>query len=79
LEKGSTLHVEAVFDNSARNPRNLFSPPRNTFLGENDEDEMGYVSVSYMSPNRPDGKNEFVNYFIKLREGALLKKTFGNK
>lgn len=79
LEKGSTLHVEAVFDNSARNSRNLFSPPRNTFLGEGDEDEMGYVSVSYMSPNRPDGRNEFMNYFIKLREGALLKKTFGNK
>lgn len=76
LEKGSTLHVEAVYDNSARNPTNPFSPPRTIFLGENDEDEMGYCSVSFLTKNRPTGKNEFMNYFFKLREGALLKKAF---
>ena len=79
LEKGSTLHVEAVYDNSSRNPANPFNPPRTLFIGENDEDEMGYVSVSYMSPRRPDGHNEFLNYFVKLREGALLKKAFEKK
>jgi len=79
LNKGDTLHVEAIYDNSSRNPTNPFSPPRTLFLGENDEDEMGYVSVSYMSPRRPDGHNEFLNYFVKLREGALLKKAFEKK
>ncbi len=76
LEKGSTLHVEAVYDNSSKNPTNPFNPPRTLFLGENDEDEMGYVSVSYLSRRRPDGNNEFMNYFFKLREGALLKKAY---
>jgi len=76
LEKGSTLHVEATFDNSARNPKNPFSPPRTIFIGENDEDEMGYCSVSFLTKNRPRGTNEFMNYFFKLREGALLKKAF---
>ncbi|MFZ9792335.1 MAG: redoxin domain-containing protein [Gemmataceae bacterium] len=76
LEKGSTLHVEATYDNSSRNPTNPFNPPRTLFLGENDEDEMGYCSVSYLTRNRPTGHNEFMNYFFKLREGALLKKAF---
>jgi hypothetical protein len=48
------------------------------FVGENDEDEMGYVSVSFITPQRPEaGHIEFMDYFIKLREGAALKKTFG--
>ena len=48
------------------------------FVGENDEDEMGYVSVSFISPQRPEaGHIEFMDYFIKLREGIALKKAFG--
>lgn len=50
------------------------------FVGENDEDEMGYVSVSFITPQRPEaGHIEFMDYFIKLREGAALKKAFGKK
>jgi hypothetical protein len=52
------------------------APPRTIFIGENDEDEMGYCSVSFLTKNRPRGTNEFMNYFFKLREGALLKKAF---
>ena len=78
LKKGDTLHVEGIFDNSDRNPTNPFNPPRMVFVGENDEDEMGYVSVSFITPQRPEaGHIEFMDYFIKLREGAALKKTFG--
>ena len=77
LKKGDTLHVEALFDNSSRNPTNPFNPPRMVFVGENDEDEMGYVAVSFMNTNRPNGHNEFLDYFVKLREGSILKKTFG--
>jgi len=68
--------VEAIFDNSAQNPENRFNPPRMLFVGENDEDEMGYCSVSYMSPQRPSGHNEFIDYFIKLKEGGMLKKAY---
>ena len=76
LEKGSMLHVEAIFDNSIQNPDNRFNPPRMLFLGENDEDEMGYCSVSYMAPQRPSGHNEFIDYFIKLKEGGMLKRAY---
>lgn len=77
VKKGDILHVEAIFDNSSRNPTNPFNPPRMVFIGENDEDEMGYVAVSFMNSNRPNGHNEFLDYFVKLREGAVLKKAFG--
>ena len=40
LPKGTKITATGVFDNSADNPRNPFSPPRPVFLGEATEDEM---------------------------------------
>jgi|GEM_PF-2242391 len=40
MRKGDSLHVEAIFDNSATNPNNLYSPPLDIYLGEETADEM---------------------------------------
>lgn len=40
IPKGSTVHVEGSFDNTANNPRNPSDPPQRVMLGENSTDEM---------------------------------------
>jgi len=40
LPKGTRLGVEAVYDNSASNPKNPFSPPRTILVGEGTHNEM---------------------------------------
>jgi hypothetical protein len=74
LEKGSTIHVEAVFDNSSKNPNNPFSPPRTIFLGENTNDEMAFLALSTIRDNPPDPSRDFLNYFERLLEAEALKK-----
>jgi peroxiredoxin len=43
LKKGTRLTVDAVYDNSARNPNNPFSPPQNVWFGEQTTNEMCYA------------------------------------
>jgi hypothetical protein len=43
LPKGTRLDLTGVYDNSARNPRNPNSPPRDVHSGENTTDEMCLV------------------------------------
>ncbi len=43
VKNGSRLEVEAVYDNSAKNPNNPFSPPRMVTLGEQTFNEMCFV------------------------------------
>jgi tetratricopeptide (TPR) repeat protein len=40
LPRGSTIHMDWTFDNSADNPRNPFSPPRHVVYGSASTDEM---------------------------------------
>jgi mono/diheme cytochrome c family protein len=40
LPKGTTVHMEATFDNSAQNPRNPHNPPKRLHWGEASSDEM---------------------------------------
>lgn len=40
LEKGTRIDLEAVYDNSAENPRNPSQPPRRVTSGEQSTDEM---------------------------------------
>lgn len=48
LPAGTRIQVQAVYDNSAGNPRNPSSPPRDVRWGERSEDEMclAYVLVT---------------------------------
>jgi hypothetical protein len=41
LPRGTTIHTEFTYDNSARNPRNPDTPPRRVLFGQNSSDEMG--------------------------------------
>jgi peroxiredoxin len=43
LKPGTRLAVEAIYDNSDKNPNNPFSPPRLVKFGEQTTDEMCYV------------------------------------
>lgn len=79
LEKGSTIHVEAIFDNSAKNPNNPFSPPRTVFLGETTADEMAFLTMSTFREAPPEPGNDFMTYFKKLLEAEALKKLLNIK
>jgi len=43
LKPGTRLAVEAIYDNSDKNPNNPFSPPRWVKFGEQTTDEMCYI------------------------------------
>jgi mono/diheme cytochrome c family protein len=47
VPKGSKVHIEAVYDNSADNPRNPNSPPKMVTWGEQTSDEMLLLVVAY--------------------------------
>jgi Flp pilus assembly protein TadD len=43
LDKGTTVHMRIVYDNSAENPRNPSRPPKRVLSGDRSGDEMGHV------------------------------------
>jgi hypothetical protein len=54
LPKGTVLHAEIVYDNSADNPRNLFTPPRQVGWGRASTGEMGSLTLLILEPSGPD-------------------------
>ena len=80
MKKGSTLHVEAIFDNSAANPRRPPGPVKTVFLGDRTDDEMGFVVVGTMSTENGFGKVEWLKYLdkmIKARAFRLVYEAMG--
>jgi peroxiredoxin len=55
LKPGTRLDLEAVYDNSANNPSNPFSPPRAVLLGEQTFNEMCFVFLGGTSERRGTG------------------------
>jgi hypothetical protein len=51
LPKNTLVKADFVFDNSAKNPRNPFSPPKRVTLGENSTDEMAGLIIGGLPPN----------------------------
>ena len=49
IKKGTVLSVDAVYDNSDKNPQNPFSPPRFVFLGEQTTNEMCFIFIGATS------------------------------
>lgn len=47
LPKGSIIHMESIYDNSAANPFNPSSPPRKVTFGEATTDEMMLLIAAY--------------------------------
>jgi hypothetical protein len=54
LPKGSIIRVEAVYDNSAKNPKNPNSPPKEVSWGEATSDEMCLCSVQVFTNTQDD-------------------------
>ncbi|MBI2804136.1 MAG: redoxin domain-containing protein [Planctomycetes bacterium] len=52
VKAGTKFHVDAHFDNSAKNPLNPFSPPRRVTLGEQTTNEMCFVFLGGFSQSR---------------------------
>lgn len=51
IPKGSKVHVEAVYDNSAKNPFNPNNPPKAITWGEQTTDEMFLLVAAYTLDN----------------------------
>jgi len=77
MEKGSSLHVEARFDNSSKNPSNPNTPPKTVFLGESTSDEMGFAVIGVYQNGRPKFGTDFLMYFQKLMQAEALRKALG--
>ncbi|NKB66503.1 MAG: tetratricopeptide repeat protein [Candidatus Latescibacteria bacterium] len=52
LPRGSTLHMEYTYDNSAANPLNPNTPPQRVLYGLQSADEMGDLTLQVL-PRRP--------------------------
>lgn len=47
IPAGSKIMVEAIYDNSDKNPRNPSNPPKNVYVGEKTTDEMMLLIAAY--------------------------------
>ncbi len=64
IPKGSVLHAEALFDNTANNPKNPHNPPQDVYFerGMDDEDEMMrlvLLVLPYQAGDEEKGVTEF--------------------
>ncbi len=51
VKAGTRFHVDAVYDNSLKNPRNPFNPPRRITFGEQTDNEMCFVFLGGYAQN----------------------------
>lgn len=56
LPAGTVLKTRLVYDNSADNPENPFSPPRRITWGQKSTDEMGSVTLTVVPENNAKGE-----------------------
>lgn len=54
LPAGTTLRAEITYDNSADNPRNPHSPPRDISWGRGSTDEMGSMTLTTIAKQQAD-------------------------
>jgi hypothetical protein len=76
LPKGTKLELEAVYDNSSKNPRNPSSPPKLVHWGEQTTDEMCLCGVQVVTDTVAD-RRTLMQEVLKSRAG-LLGRLFGS-
>src|SRR5206468_3140566 len=59
LPKGTTIHLEATYDNTAENPNNPNEPPADVKWGEQTTDEMCVAFLQYATSHPEDRKTLF--------------------
>jgi hypothetical protein len=70
LPRGSIIHIEAIYDNSADNPNNPHSPPKAVTWGEQTTDEMFLLVVPYSINNTVASR--FINQLKDRRSRKVL-------
>jgi hypothetical protein len=73
LPEGTTITMRYVYDNSARNPRNPFDPPRRVRWGGRSTDEMGDLLLMVL-PRDPE---ELAALREDFRRNELLQEVAG--
>jgi hypothetical protein len=76
LPPGTAIQVEIAYDNSADNPRNLFTPPRRVGWGRMSVGEIGGMTLLIASPSSEDATALDDAEAQHLRE-LLLKERAG--
>jgi mono/diheme cytochrome c family protein len=73
LPKGTKLTVDITYDNSAMNPENPFSPPRDISWGRESNDEMGSITMLVLAAD----ENERSALETALQDRSRV--AFGNR
>lgn len=71
LPKGTILRSEIVYDNSASNPRQMFTPPRRVFWGRLPSGETGAITLLIAEPSQADAAALDAAVTTHLRERLL--------
>jgi hypothetical protein len=77
LTKGTKLVVDIIYDNSAENPENPFSPPRPISWGRESTDEMG--SITMLAIARDESERAVLEQALKTRTRESLRKRIGSQ
>lgn len=77
LAKGTKIKVDIIYDNSAENPENPFSPPRPISWGRQSTDEMGSITMLAIAKN--ESEREILEQDIKARTRESLRKRISSQ
>ena len=77
LAKGTKLTVDIIYDNSAQNPENPFSPPRPISWGRESKDEMGSITMLAIAKN--ESEREILEQDIKSRTRESLRRRISSQ
>jgi hypothetical protein len=80
LPKGTKIRFSAIYDNSAANPKNPFSPPRPVFLGESTTDEMLLPMLVLTSSKAvdPNGNSGFPDFGASVARANFLRDLYND-
>ena len=70
LSAGSTIHMNAVYDNTSDNPDNPSNPPEYVFWGDGTQDEMFFVAFRFISYEEGD-ENIYLGETISFSQGDI--------
>ena len=78
LPKGTKINFSAIYDNTAANPKNPFSPPQPIFLGEASTDEMLLPMLALTSEKviDPKGNSGFTPFGASVARANLLRDLY---
>jgi hypothetical protein len=80
LPKGTKIRFSVIYDNSAANPKNPFSPPRPVFLGESTTDEMllPWLLLTSDKAVDPKGNSGFPQFGASVLRANLLRDLYND-